>query len=160
GMAQGLVMSIFADCYRRTGNPIWKDRAYEVLNSFKVNWADGGVRLADTTHGYWWEEFHPIVKVWNGSAQALIDVGYLWKVTNDPEVKRMFDRGIESLKYYTPQYDTGTWTIYSLTQGRNSVFYNQFEIELLDTLYDLSGDPWFKSTADRWRTYTPPPGVS
>ncbi|HET8650643.1 MAG TPA: D-glucuronyl C5-epimerase family protein, partial [Gemmatimonadales bacterium] len=39
GMAQGLVMSIFADCYQRTGNPIWKDRAYEVLNSFKVNWA-------------------------------------------------------------------------------------------------------------------------
>lgn len=158
-MAQGLVMAVFAEVHRRTGSPGWKRRAYEVLNSFRVPWSKGGVMLDDTTHGYWWEEYHPLVQVWNGSAQALIDVGYLWSVTQDPEVKRMFDRGIESLKYHTPAYDTGTWTLYSRTQGLNSVAYHNFHIALLDVLYGQTNDPWFLSTADRWRSYTPPAGI-
>ena len=158
-MAQGLVMSIFAEVHRRTGSPGWKRRAYEVLNSFRVTWSKGGVMLDDSTHGYWWEEFHPLVQVWNGSAQALIDVGYLWSVTGDTAVKRMFDRGIESLKYHTPEYDTGTWTIYSKTQGLNSVHYHNFHIALLDVLYTQTGDPWFKTTGDRWRAYPVPSGI-
>lgn len=159
GMAQGLVMSVFAEVYRRTGSQGWKDRVYEVLNSFQVTWSNGGVMLDDTTHGYWWEEFHPIVQVWNGSVQALIDVGFVWSVTQDTMIKRMYDRGLESLKYNTPDYDTGNWTVYSRTQGQNSVAYHNFQIALLDVLYGQTGDPWVKETADRWRTYVPPPGV-
>ncbi|MEP7325492.1 MAG: D-glucuronyl C5-epimerase family protein [Gemmatimonadota bacterium] len=160
GMNQGVVVELFAECFKRTGNPIWRDRAYEVLNSMKVNWSQGGVRLDDTTHGYWWEEFHPIVQVWNGSVNAVIGVGHLWEVTQDPEVKQMFDRGIEAIKYYTPQYDTGTWTLYSRTEGLNTVGYHNVCIAMLDVLFAQTGDQWFKDTADRWRGYTPPAGVT
>ena len=160
GMNQGVVIELFAECFKRTGDAIWRDRAFEVLNSLKANWSVGGVRLDDTTHGYWWEEFHPIVQVWNGSVNAVIGVGHLWSVTQDPEVKRMFDRGIEAIKYYTPQYDTGTWTLYSRTEGLNTVGYHNVCIAMLDALFAQTGDQWFKDTADRWRSYTPPPGVS
>jgi hypothetical protein len=156
GMSQGLVMSLFTEVYRRTRSPAWKDRAYEAFHSFRVSWSNGGVMLDDTTHGYWWEEFHPDVMIWNGSVQALVDVGFLWIVTGDSTVKRMFDRGIESLKYFTPKYDTGRWTLYSLTQGHNSVAYHNYHVELLDVLYRQTGDIWFKTTADRWRKYRPP----
>lgn len=159
GMSQGLVMSIFAEAYRRTGLPVWNVRAYQVFNSFQVSWSAGGVRLDDTTHGYWWEEFDPALRIWNGSVQALVDVGFLWTVTQDTLVKRTFDRGIESVKYYTPQYDTGSWTLYSMTQGHNTVAYHNYQLELLDVLFSQTGDPWFKTTADRWRSYTPPPGI-
>ncbi|MEO8294545.1 MAG: D-glucuronyl C5-epimerase family protein, partial [Gemmatimonadota bacterium] len=158
-MAQGLVMSVFTECYRRTGDPLWRARAFEVFNSFTTSWSDGGVRLDDTTHGYWWEEFHPVVKVWNGSVQALIDVGFLASVTGDLEVQRMFERGMESIKYYTHEYDTGTWTLYSKTQGYNSVAYHNFQIALLDKLATLTPDPWVQETSDRWRAYIPPAGV-
>ncbi len=158
-MAQGLVMSVFTECYRRTGDPLWRARAFEVFNSFTTSWSDGGVRLDDTTHGYWWEEFHPVVKVWNGSVQALIDVGFLASVTGDLEVQRMFERGMESIKYYTHEYDTGTWTLYSKTQGYNSVAYHNFQIALLDKLATLTPDPWVQATSDRWRAYIPPAGV-
>jgi hypothetical protein len=160
GMNQGVVIELFAECFKRTGDPIWRDRAFEVLNSLKVNWSVGGVRLDDTTHGYWWEEFHPIVQVWNGSVNAVIGVGHLWSVTQDPDVKRMFDRGIEAIKYFTPLYDTGTWTLYSRTEGLNTVGYHKVCIAMLDELFAQTGDPWFKITADRWRSYSPPPGVS
>lgn len=159
GMNQGVVIELFAECFRRTGDIIWKIRALEVLKSLEVNWSEGGVRLDDTTHGYWWEEFHPIVQVWNGSVNAVIGVGHLWAVTHDPEVKRMFDRGIEAIKYYTPQYDTGTWTLYSRTEGLNTVGYHNVCIAMLDALFAQTGDQWFKDTADRWRGYTPPAGA-
>jgi D-glucuronyl C5-epimerase C-terminus len=115
--------------------------------------------LDDTTQGYWWEEFHPIVKVWNGSAQALIDVGFLWSVTQDTTVKRMFEAGVASLKYYTPEYAIGSWTLYSRTQGLNSIAYHNYHVALMDVLYDQTDDPWFKETADRWRGYLPPAGI-
>jgi hypothetical protein len=157
--AQGYGIILFAENYRRTGDLIWRERAYEVLNSYKVLWDNGGVLLPDTTHGYWWEEFHPAVFIWNGAAQAALAVGELALVTGDPEVQRMFDRGIEAMKYYTPEFDTGSWTLYSRLQWYNTVAYHNSCIRIMDALYTVSGDPWFKAVADRWRTYVPPPGV-
>jgi hypothetical protein len=159
GMAQGLGLALFAEAYRRTTNPIWRARTYEVLNAMYVPWGDGGVLLPDTSHGYWWEEYHPTVQVWNGSALALLDVGYAAQVIQDPEIDRLFARGIDALKYYTPLYDTGTWTRYSRMDGYNTVSYHHFCIEIMDAFYVRTGDPWFKTVADRWRTYVPPPGV-
>jgi hypothetical protein len=159
GQAQGYGIILFAENYRRTRNPLWRDRAYQALNSFRVTWDDGGLLLPDTTHGYWWEEFHPAVFIWNGAAQAALAVGELWRATDEPEVKRMFDRSVEALKYYTPEFDTGSWTLYSRTQWYNTVAYHQSCIRIMDALYTVSDDPWFLAVADRWRTYTPPPGV-
>jgi hypothetical protein len=156
GMAQATVLMVFADCYHRTGATIWKDRAMETFRSLLVPWDEGGVLLPDTTHGYWFEEYHPVVQVWNGAAQALLGVGYLALVTDDPEVKRVYTSGLMAMKYYTPFYDTGSWTLYSRTQGLNSTFYHNFHIQLADALYSQSKDVFFKTTADRWRTYTPP----
>ncbi|MGE3526345.1 MAG: D-glucuronyl C5-epimerase family protein, partial [Gemmatimonadales bacterium] len=160
GQAQGYALMLFAENHRRTGDPLWRDRGYETLRSLQTMWDDGGVLLPDTTHGYWWEEFHPTARIWNGAAQAVLGVGNFWKATNDPEVGRMFDRGIEAMLYYTPEYDTGTWTLYSKVQGNNTIAYHNSHIAILDELYNLSGIQWFKDEADKYRTYTPPPGVS
>lgn len=159
GLAETTAMMVFAEAYRRTGDVVWLNRARETLNSLRVPWDKGGVLLPDTTHGYWWEEFHPVVQIWNGGAEALAGVAFLYNVTGDTAVKTMYDKGLAALKYYTPSYDTGTWTLYSRTQGYNSTFYHGLSIQRLDGLYSLTGDPWFKSVADRWRTYTPPPGI-
>ena len=158
-LAQAYAIILFAENYRRTSDPKWKQRAYQVLNSLRVSWDDGGALLPDTTHGYWWEEFNPIVRIWNGAAQVVMAVGFLWQDTGDPEVKRMFDRGVEAIKYNTWHYDTGSWTLYSRTQGYNTVGYHIGCYQILDQLYTLSGDVWFKNLADKWRAYTPPPGV-
>jgi hypothetical protein len=159
GMAQAYAIILFSENYTRTQDSHWRSRAYDVLESFKVSWDEGGVLLPDTTHGYWWEEFHPTVMVWNGAAQAALAVGELWHATNDPGVGRMFDRSIAALKYYTPMFDTGYWTLYSRTQWYNTIAYHQSCIRIMDALYQVSSDPWFSTVADRWRTYVPPPGV-
>lgn len=63
------------------------------------------------------------------------------------------------MKYYTPEVDTGSWTLYSRTAGYNTIAYHNVHIKMMDALYSVSGDPWFKEVADRWRMYVPPPGV-
>ena len=158
-MAQGGGLAVFTEMYRRTGSLVWKDAAYEVFNSYKVHWQDGGVWLSDTLHGYWWDEYDPVDRVWNGSVSALIHLGYFAHVIKDPEAEHMYERGVEAVKYWTPFYDTGAWTRYSLNQGLNSRFYHQWSITLLDALFQQTGDAWFRDLATKWRSYTPPPGV-
>lgn len=157
--AQGYALMLFAENLKRTGDPLWRTRGYEVLRSLQVLWDDGGALLPDTTHGYWWEEYHPVARIWNGAAQAVLGVGNFWQATQDTMVQRMFDRGIESMLYYTPEYDTGSWTLYSRVQGYNSVGYHNGHIQILDELFVLSGVQWFQDEANKYRTYTPPPGV-
>ena len=158
-LSQGLAMMVFLERFRRTGDPLWKRRALEVFGSYYVTWNDGGILLPDTTHGYWWEEFSPTVRIWNGSAWSVLAIGYLWQLTGDPEVARMFGRGIDAIKYYTPEYDTGSWTLYSKVQGYNTVLYHRICITIMDQLFAQSGDSWFKTVADKWRSYVPPAGV-
>jgi D-glucuronyl C5-epimerase-like protein len=158
-LPQGYALIVYAELYRRTNDSRWRSRAFSVLNSYKVVHEDGGVLLSDTTHGYWWEEFSPYIMIWNGSAQAALGAGELWQATGDSEVKRMFDRSIDALKYYTPFYDTGYWTLYSRTGGYNSRDYHAGCIAIMDAFYSVTGDLWFKNIADRWRSYVPPPGV-
>lgn len=159
-LSQGLAMMEFTERYRRTGDPAWKDRAFEVFRSFHVTWDHGGILLPDTSQGYWWEEFNPTVRIWNGSVWSALAVGYLWQATGDGEAKRAFDRGIEAIKAHTSEYDTGYWTLYSHVQGYNTVGYHLICVTLMDRLYEMTGDPWFKALADKWRAYTPPPGVT
>lgn len=159
GMAQGSVMELFTELYRRTGDVLWKNRASDVFRSFQVSMDAGGARLPDTSAGYWWEEYHPRVMVWNGSVKALITLGDFAQTMGDTLALRMYSRGLDALKYYTPRYDLGYWTYYSLTGYLATRGYHAYHVELLDALYTQNGDIWFKDLADRWRAYVPPPGV-
>jgi len=158
-MAQGTVMELFTELFRRTSDNLWRDRAYQAFQSYQVSMDAGGARLPDTTHGYWWEEYHPRVMVFNGSVKALLMLGDFAKTMNDTAALRMYSRGIQAVKYYTPNYDLGYWTYYSLTGYLATRSYHAYHVQLLDAMYAQNGDVWFKETADRWRAYTPPPGV-
>ena len=159
GMAQATSMMVFTECYVRTGDPLWLDRAMVAYRSLLVPWDQGGVLLPDTSQGYWFEEYHPVVQVWNGAAQALIQVGYLYEITADSAIGRVYGQGLKAMEFYTPFYDTGSWTLYSRTQGLNSRAYHRFHVQLADALFAQSGDTFFQTVADRWRAYVPPPGV-
>jgi hypothetical protein len=159
GLAQAYAIILFTACHERTGDVRWLARARQVMHSLLVGWDEGGVLHPDTADGYWWEEYHPTVAVWNGAAQAVLALAQFARATPDEEVQRALERGIAALKHRTAHYDTGTWTRYSATQGYNTVAYHRGSVEILDHLYATTGDVWFKTVADRWRQYVPPPGV-
>jgi hypothetical protein len=158
---QGDVMRLFTVLYQRTRDPKWAERARAVLVSFDTPWRDGGVRLDDTTNGYWYEEALPEAMIWNGSMQALIDVGvYSSTFPADTTGTRLWRRGLDAAYRFTPDYDTGTWLRYSRVQGNVAAHYRNFCVAVALSLGRLSGDTaTWRGYARRWSAYRIPEGT-
>lgn len=159
GLAQGEALKLYTELFRRTGDVRQAQRARLVFRSFRTRWSDGGVLVDDTTHGYWWEEYDPRMMTWNGSMAALVAVGLYAEASGSPDAARIAKRGREAARYWTPFFDTGEWTTYSLLAGYVSAEYQRWHIMLLDALFQQTGDAYWRTTADRWRSYTPPSGL-
>lgn len=158
-LAQGEALKLYVELFRRTGDATHAARAADVFRSFRTPWSEGGILVDDTTHGYWWDEYDPRMRTWNGSMAALVAVGLHAEVSGDPEVLHFATRGREAAKYWTPSFDTGEWTTYSLLAGYVTVAYQRWHVMLADALYQQTGDPFWAETRDRWASYTPPPGL-
>lgn len=156
GMAQGEVLKLYSELYRRTGQDLWLERASAVFRSMMTPWPEGGMLSPDTTHGYWWDEYDPAGIIWNGSIVALIGVGLYAEASGDADAEHAWNRGLEAARYWTPFIDDGSWTRYSILTGYVNPPYHAWHISLADALFTLSGDPLWQDYADRWRTYTPP----
>lgn len=159
-MPQGDALRLFSILYARTRQPIWAERARAVLVSFDVPWHSGGVRLDDTTNGYWYEEALPEAMIWNGSMQALIDVGVYAKTFPDDSLgARLWRRGLDAAYRFTPDYDTGSWLRYSRVQGNVAAHYRNFCVALALALSRLTNDSTtWKGYARRWARYPIPDG--
>lgn len=160
GMAQGEILKIFAEVYRRTQAATWRERGDLILNSLRTTWSEGGVLVDDTTHGYWWEEADPHAMIWNGAMATLVAVGVYADATGEPDAARMYQRGLEAARYWTPFYDDGHWTRYCLLSGYVVLPYHQWHIRLADALYTQTGDTLWRGYADRWRAYPVPPELA
>jgi hypothetical protein len=159
GMAQGLILLLYTELYRRTSDPIWQQRAESVLTSFDVAWSDGGIRLDDTSSGYWFEEAHPDLWIWNGSMQALVALGvYARQFPADSLAAWLWTRGLQAAVARTPDYDTGSWLLYSRRQGNVAPHYRDYYVKIAQALGRLTGDPLWSGYAQRWAGYTPPTG--
>jgi hypothetical protein len=158
-LAQGEALKLYVELYRRTGDPRHADRAAAVFGSFRTLWSDGGILVDDTTRGYWWDEYDPRMRTWNGSMAALVAVGLYADVVGQSTVLHAAARGREAAKYWTPYFDTGEWTTYSLLAGYVSPGYQRWHVMLADALFQQTQDPFWSDTRDRWGAYTPPPGL-
>lgn len=157
GMAQGYALMLFAENYRHTGLQIWRTRAYAVLPTLMTSWDSGGVRLPDTTDGYWFEEFHPTVQVFNGAAHAALHVGVAARdFSDDPTLREIARRADAAILAAAPRYDDGRWTLYSLTQGWNTQSYHDTHVALMRELAAQTGDARFAAFADKWAAYVRP----
>lgn len=158
-LAQGEALKLYVELFRRTGDPAHAARAADVFRSFRTLWSEGGILVDDTTRGYWWDEYDPRMRTWNGSMAALVAVGLYAEVSGDPDVLHSATRGREAAKYWTPFFDTGEWTTYSLLAGYVTEAYQRWHVMLADALHQQTGDPFWAETRDRWASYTPPPGL-
>ena len=54
-------------------------------------------------------------------------------------------------------YDTGSWSLYDLTENLSSDSYHKAIIGQLKMLYDITGESKLKEYADRFDKYLNPP---
>ena len=99
----------------------------------------------------------PMTYVLNGHTGSLLRIWQYYELTNDPQAKLVFDKGINYLKHNLWMYDTGSWSLYDLTENLSSDSYHKSIIIQLKLLYDITGESKLKEYADRFDKYLNPP---
>lgn len=157
GMAQGVGIQILVRAYKITGNNKYLETAKKALNAFFVEVKDGGVTYKDNNDEWWYEEYAaPNAKksrVLNGMEHSLIGIYEYYKSTDDKKAKTLLDNGLQSLKNNIGNYDAGWWTYYDSLGLLANRKYHFINIELTRKLYELTGEPMFLHSANKWSGY-------
>lgn len=150
---QGPALNLFTELFRVTADPLWRDRARAVLTSLDRGWSDRGVRLDDTTHGYWWESASPPAMTWRGDAETVVAVLRYAALTGDTSATRLGRGGLAALAYWTPMFDTGSRLRYCLAGGFASSDTQQIFVALARALFAETGDSVWDVRSIRWAGY-------
>jgi len=159
GLAQGLAISALIRYYRDTGDGrvlalISKLKAYMLMSE-----AEGGVTVTSPEGKLWIEEFpsDPPSFVLNGFISAVFGLyEYTRLFSKGTEARQQLTEALTSIKLALPAYDTGAW---ALLDRRAAPYpwandsYMTVYIKQLQTLAEVSGDPFFSAMSLRWRSF-------
>lgn len=160
-MAQGLATQALVGAFRATNNTSYLDAAEKHLNALFVKVEDGGVtyfdKYNDNSDGYWYEEYasphntrEP--RVLNGMIFTLIGVYEYYNLTHSNMAKQLFDKGVTALKHDLAKYDYLPLSNYDALGKPADEFYHRVHLELLEKIYNITKDPYFKYYYDQWDT--------
>lgn len=159
GLAQGQGLSVLVRAYQLTKNEEYVEAANQAFISFELTLSEGGVIDRDQDNYLWIEEYivsHP-THILNGFIWALWGVYDYYLLTKSKTAKRIFDEAIITLRDNLPRYDTGSWSLYDLSDLKlkmiASPFYHQLHIVQLSIMHAIAGDEIFLDYAKRWDSY-------
>jgi len=160
-MAQGQVVGVMARAFELTGEARYLDCAREALVPFTKRIEEGGVCSDDQSLGVFYEEYAHAGKGYqhhtlNGMTSALFCIHDFWKRTGDEDARRLFDRGVATIRRNLPKYDFPFCSAYDLRQELGwprpvfSAHYNAVHVAHLRVLARMTGDAYFEGVADCW----------
>lgn len=159
GMAQGKALQALVDAHEITHNDKYLATAKRIVNSFFVQVDDGGVTYKDNSNGWWYEEYANKggiqSRVLNGMMFALLGIHDYYTYTGDLHAKFIFDKGVTSLKDTLHLYDDNGYSNYDILHTPAGVYHN-IHIELLNRLFNETGEIVFKNYRDRWQNFKEP----
>ncbi|NXW78262.1 GLCE epimerase, partial [Hirundo rustica] len=164
-MAQGQAMSTLVRAYRLTKEPAFLSAALRATAPFKLPPEQGGVRAVFMGRHDWYEEYptSPSSFVLNGFMYSLMGLYDLKETAGEElgrEARRLYERGMASLKAMLPLFDTGSGSVYDLrhfTLGTAPNLarwdYHTTHINQLQLLGSVDEAPVFKEFVKRWKSY-------
>jgi hypothetical protein len=119
GMTQGTAMQALARAGTLLSDPSLLQVASEGAGAFETR-TPNGVRV-NTAPGAWYPlySFSPSLEVLNGMLQALIGLDTYRTLTGDARGTALFDAGNAVAQARIGAYDTGAWSLYSRSNGRD-----------------------------------------
>ncbi len=157
GMAQAQGISLLLRVYQLRADARLLDITKRAFLVFLYPVDEGGVVSYYPDGSVVFEEYPtmPPSQVLNGHLFAILgiyDYACFWQ---DKPAQELFELAVDGLKRNLRRYDTGFWNLYDLhpTGRLASPMYVKVHVQLLEILADLSGDPFFKNYADKWRNY-------
>ena len=159
GLAQGQGVSVLVRAAIETGQNRYGAAARAVFDSFLADTRHGGVVVRDNTGSLWIEEYvvTPPSHILNGFIWALWGVRDFAVWAKEPRAEEIVESGLDTLERHLPRYDTGTWSLYELSDVGPpmlaSPYYHRLHVVQLRVLYRLSSRRIFAGTAARWSDY-------
>ena len=159
GLAQGQGLSVLVRAYYETKNEKYLKAIKRVYQSFLIDVKKGGVTHTDHNQDIWIEEYivDEPTHILNGFIWGLWGIYDYWLLTKDKNVKKLFDKYIDTIKKNLKSYDIGYWSLYELSglkiKMRASIFYHRLHIVQLKILYSMTNINKFEETAIKWNNY-------
>jgi len=154
-MAQGQAISVLIRAYALTGQRDYLQAAKSAVEAFEYSAQEGGVCVTDDSGNVFYLEYvcKSNAYVLNGFIFSLVGLYDYYKYTDEAQGLELFARGIKTLKARLQDYDTGSWTYYSLRGDIATMQYHKLHCRQAYELYFITGDPFFLDYAQRWELY-------
>lgn len=158
-LAQGQVASLFLRAAQLSDDAELRDAGRRAVAPLLSTTSD---LVTTTNHGPILEELptEPPTHILNGWISALWGLHDLAIAFGDEAADTAYTQGLHCVRALLPRYDTGWWTKYSLYPSVPAdlakPIYHRFHIDQLRVLAQLTNDPVFAETADRWSAYDTP----
>ncbi|MDQ6779851.1 MAG: D-glucuronyl C5-epimerase family protein [Candidatus Eremiobacteraeota bacterium] len=161
GMAQGEALSLLVRAYDATANTRYLSAAIGAATPFQHLLESGGAVWRSASGDAVLEEvaIEPPSHILNGHIFALWGLWDLMKVHAEPWVHELHEAALLTLRRRLPDYDSGFWSYYSALASRRGfrnlavLKYHAFHIAQLRVTAAMTGDPYYREVADRWRNY-------
>jgi len=157
-LAQARILKLLGMSYSITGNRTYLSAAGSTLQTFYLNWWEGGIKEPGD-FGPWYAECpsNHSHRILNGYTTALRDLYLYYEMTNDTRALERFQLSIPELIGHIHRYDTGRWSYYSLKDGKlASGSYHDIHINNLYLLANWASSPRLKYYADLFENYRSP----
>ena len=139
GLSQATAIDAFVRAAKRLHRPQFLKIALRLARLFTAP-PPVGVQV-ELAHGPWFllYSFDPGQLVLNADLDSLIALHELRVATRSPWVSALAHNGLRSLEHYLPQFDTGSWSYYSLGGPLTDLNYHILNQELSQELCQETG---------------------
>lgn len=158
GLTDGYALLLLSRAYILTGNETYKVTADILYESVTSTIQDGGSLLYLPDGNKWIIEYvdstiesRYLPRVLNGMIYAMFGVCAYEKTFPREKVLR-FDL-MQAIKDHVADYDLGWWTAYDAIGNVSSIKYHRIHIALLEDMYQLTGDTYYKNLQEKWKRY-------
>lgn len=159
-LAQAEAMTVFARRWKLSGDPIWLQRSQAFARSLQASSELTIVMSINTMEapgvlrkdGLWFMEYPGDVAsyVLNGHAAVLLELQRTYRITADPKLLILFERGFQGLKESLRRFDRKGFSLYSAEGELAGRAYHQKHIQQLRDLLAIHPDPTLEKYLKRW----------
>lgn len=151
-MAQGEGISLLTRIYKETTDNKYLQTATKAV-AFMIKTVDVDGTAVYSGEDILFKEFACEPLVLNGWIFSLWGLFDYYKLTNDSQIKEIYDKSVATLVRYIPLFDIGYWSKYDFGKRICSPFYHRLHIAQLNVMYDLTGINVFKEYSNKWKSY-------
>jgi hypothetical protein len=149
---QGFVMSALVRAFRLTGRPALSDLLIRSTKVFELDWRENGIRVESEGHVVYTEAPGlPAPGIMDGFLRSLLGLYDASVETGDSSVYRLFEQGIDGLRYFLPRWDyKNKWSIYGNNAYLSPPAYHHLNRLLLKCVAQITNHALLERCVENW----------